>query len=258
LAPWEDSLKIPEFLRALVFIFFSSVATGALAVDLRQALQNNDFSTIETQLTAAESAFEHGRLGEYDLLDLYKAFYEREDTLSTSLDRWVRDRPNSYIARLVRGTYRRKLGEFRRGTAYIGHVPQANARYMEQQFELAQTDLREALRLHPRSYIALLNLMNVAMYENDEGQAERLLTTANTLYAGNQLVRARYMVHLEPRWGGSYAQMEQFIERSRGDGVPRPILDLLSAITLCESARVPWRPVGLSQAGMAACSARCR
>ena len=25
-----------------------------------------------------------------------------------------------------------------------------------------------------------------------------------------------------------------------------------------ESARVPWRPVGLSQAGMVACSARCR
>ena len=25
-----------------------------------------------------------------------------------------------------------------------------------------------------------------------------------------------------------------------------------------ESARVSWRPVGLSQAGMAACSARCR
>jgi hypothetical protein len=25
-----------------------------------------------------------------------------------------------------------------------------------------------------------------------------------------------------------------------------------------ESARVPWRPVGLSQTGMAACSARCR
>jgi len=134
LAPWQESLKMPEFLRALVFIFLSSVATGALAVDLRQALQSTDFSTIETQLTAAESAFEHGRLGEYELLDLYlyEAFYECED------------------ARLVRGARHRKLGEFRRGTACIGQVPQANVRYMEQQFELAKIDLLEALRLHRR------------------------------------------------------------------------------------------------------------
>jgi muramoyltetrapeptide carboxypeptidase LdcA involved in peptidoglycan recycling len=33
---------------------------------------------------------------------------------------------------------------------------------------------------------------------------------------------------------------------------------LLCAGWASESARVPWRPVGLSQAGMAACSARCR
>jgi hypothetical protein len=46
----------------------------------------------------------------------------------------------------------------------------------------------------------------------------------------SELVRIRYMQSLIPRWGGSYEQMDGFIERSRKEGMSRRVIAELSAV----------------------------
>lgn len=208
------------------------------AIDIRESLRAMKFVDVEASLQATEAAFQQGSLSEYDFLEAYKVFYEHDDVLANEMAAWVHDRPSSYIAYLARGTYRRKLGEFRRGEAYINKVPPENVQYMQRQFALAKTDLQKALSLKHNSFIALLNLMNIAMYEDDGQVARQILDAANKAYPNNLLIRARYLVHLEPRWGGTQEQMETFISDNRKAGVPLAIVDLLSAIIFEDKGKI--------------------
>lgn len=185
-----------------IFIGFWACMCSASSINIRESIRAMKFADAEANLQATEAAFQQGSLSEYDFLEVYKVFYEHDDVLANEMATWVGDRPSSYIAYLARGTYRRKLGEFRRGGAYINMVPAENVRYMQQQFELAKSDLRKALSLKQNAFLALLNLMNIAMYEDDGQSANQFLSTANKAYPNNLLIRARYLVHLEPRWGG--------------------------------------------------------
>ncbi|QSI75272.1 DUF4034 domain-containing protein [Niveibacterium microcysteis] len=209
-----------------------SCACHSEGVDVQEALRAKQFEAIEKVLNARESEFKQGKLGEYDILDAYKPFYQSEDVFSNELNDWIHKKPNSYIAHLARGTYYRKLGEFRRGTRYIQQTPAENVRFMHQQFEIAKTDLRKALSLNPRSFLAILNLLNIELQQGDEKESALLLREGTKLYPHTLLLRARYMVHLQPRWGGSYEAMDAFLRQSRAEGAPDPVLNLLMAIKL--------------------------
>jgi tetratricopeptide (TPR) repeat protein len=179
-----------------------------------------------------QSEFEKGRITEFTLLDLYKVFYQRQDNLRAELNAWVKAYPKSSSAYLARGVYFRKLGEFKRGTNYISQVPPESIQYMAQMFTLAKRDLETALRLNPRSYLAVVHLLNIAQFEGDDDASDRYLQLGNALQPSNLLVRARYLIHLTPRWGGSYASMDQFIDESRAAGLAANQVDLLRAILL--------------------------
>jgi tetratricopeptide (TPR) repeat protein len=200
--------------------------------DIPGQLRSGDYQSVDAQFSAVQSEFEKGRITEFTLLDLYKVFYQRQDNLRAELNAWVKAYPKSSSAYLARGVYFRKLGEFKRGTNYISQVPPESIQYMAQMFTLAKRDLETALRLNPRSYLAVVHLLNIAQFEGDDDASDRYLQLGNALQPSNLLVRARYLIHLTPRWGGSYASMDQFIDGSRAAGLAANQVDLLRAILL--------------------------
>jgi hypothetical protein len=68
------------------------------------------------------------------------------------------------------------------------------------------------------------------MTEGLSEESRRLLDDGNKMLPSNTLVRNRYMVSLQPRWGGSYGEMREFINRSKSDGASREGLLQLEAI----------------------------
>ena len=209
----------------------ASTLAHAQGSEVIAELRTHRFEDIEHQLQAVDAAFQAGqRVSEEDLLDAYKVFYMPQDVLSEDMAAWVHAMPRSSIARLASGTYRRKLGEMRRGQGFAQSVPENDQRYMLSQFELARSDLRAALRLNPRSYLAILNLMNIAMFTSDDALADEMLALGNAAYPRNLLIRARYEAHLAPRWGGSLAAMDAFIEAPSSASAPANVVQLLKAV----------------------------
>jgi hypothetical protein len=102
--------------------------------------------------------------------------------------------------------------------------------YMAQMNVKAKQDLALALRIQPTQYLAVLHLLNIAQLEGDRDAAQRYLEIGNRLLPSNIMLRARYLVLLEPRWGGSYEQMEAFIERCAGEQLDARGIALLHAI----------------------------
>jgi Domain of unknown function (DUF4034) len=190
-----------------------------------------DYTVAETRYADLQADFEAGKRSEFELLDAYKVFYAHDAGLKQQLDRWVASTHSSY-AYLARGIYYRKLGAARRGSDYIYKVPPENLAFMEQMFDLSKNDLTTSLRLNPRSYLSVLHLLNIAQVEGDDSAARRYLKLGNGLLPSNFLIRARYLIHLTPRWGGSYELMDEFIETCRSEGLPPAKIDLLTAIKL--------------------------
>lgn len=197
-----------------------------------EQLRSGNFQLVENAYSALQSRFEGGMATEYDLLDAYKVFYQREDRYRDQLNNWIRHYPKSASAYLARGVYYRKLGEFRRGTTYISQVPPENVKYMEQMFELSKKDLETSLRLNPKSYLAILHLLNIAQFEGDDRAATKYLALGNAVLPSNFLVRARFLIHLTPKWGGSYKKMEDFIVECGSQGLSPQTINMLNAIKL--------------------------
>jgi tetratricopeptide (TPR) repeat protein len=203
-----------------------------------EQLNSGKVKEVENSFSALQAKFDQGMVTEYDLLDAYKGFYQREDRYSPQLNSWIKSYPNSSAAYLARGVYYRKLGEFKRGTRYVSEVPKVNLDYMEQMFELARQDLETALRLNPKSYLAILHLLNISQFMGDDRAAAKYLTLGNAALPSNFILRARYLIHLTPRWGGSYKRMEKFIDESRLQRVSQEKIDLFKAIELDDQGEV--------------------
>jgi len=223
-------------IRVLILSISVLVICSQLAIaqdeDVLGLLRLGRFQSIETKFSNIQAGFEKGLVTEFDLLDMYKVFYQREDNFRIELNAWIKAYPKSPSAYLARGVYFRKLGEFRRGTNYISQIPPEHLSYMQQMFDLAKKDLEMSLHLNPKSYLSVLHLLNIAQFEGNDEAANTYLRLGNSLLPSNFLVRARYLIHLTPRWGGSYQNMEEFIAQCQTEGVDLGQIALLRAIEL--------------------------
>jgi hypothetical protein len=210
--------------RLFVLVFLtgllaSTQAAGInLAATVPEDLRAHRFEVIEQQFEAVEADFQAGRVSEFDLLDAWKAFYPgpgRED-MGRGLGAWMRERPNSWIAKVAFGTFWRKRGEASRGQGPAPGVPAQDFRDMTQQLDLAKPELWRALETNPRSWVAMLNLMNIAQFESDDALADKVLALSEKAYPRNLVIRARYLIHVSPRWGGSMDDMDRFISKVHG------------------------------------------
>lgn len=213
----------------LVCAYLSLCVKVVLASDVIMFLKNHNFKALESHYSNIQGKFEQGLIDEFALLDAYKPFYLRKDVLSNELSLWVIAYPKSYYAHLAKGTYYRKLGEYHRGTDYFNNVPNSAITYMENAFNKSEKELKKAIWFSDNPYLAILNLLNIARYRGDNKAASLYLEMGNRYLNDNILIRARYLDHLKPRWGGTYDQMEDFLSRCEKEAVNSEVIGLLSS-----------------------------
>lgn len=228
-------MKVTAF--AILLAGFVELGFAQIPASVLTQLRSGNPAAAESSFSALQKAFESGQITEYDLLDSYKVFYGEDSSVAVGLDRWVSTYPKSSPAHLARGVYYRKRGEARRGQGFIAKTPPADLAYMSSMFARAKPDLRISLQLNSKSYLAALHLLNIAQFEGDDLGATKALEDAISILPSNVLARARYTIHLTPRWGGSYDRIDGFIEHCRSQGVSESNLLLLRAIKLDDQGR---------------------
>ncbi len=239
LASWAAALTV-TLVQCLLLSAILSASAQAGDIDVIASLRAHQFSELERHYEAVESKFEQHELSERGLLSAYYPLYRKEDTLSDDFAAWIEQRPSSPVARLSRGIYLRKLGEYRRGRGYAHQTRAADLEYMTQMHARANEDLSVALRLRPGSYITVLHLLNIAQFSLDREAARACLDTANRLAPDNLFARARYLISLAPRWNGSHEQMDAFVQETRTSGVTSQLGRWLEAIVSEDRADVAF------------------
>lgn len=200
---------------AVLLACLSWLASGmafAKEFDVLKALLEGQYPSLDAHFAEVERRFAAGQLVELAYASAYRPFYQEQATLTSELNGWVQARPASPYAYLARGVYFRKIGEHRRGGKYISETPEAAVTYMTDMHVQSYKDLQHALKLKPNWYLPALHLLNIAQHGSAQETKRALMDLADRGYPRNFMARSRYLTSLEPRWGGSYEEMQAFVD----------------------------------------------
>jgi hypothetical protein len=246
----QDSGRRAVLARHIVLsyclIFFVAALCGAPAaiadsssadqIDALALLKSKNYAELERHYAARQKSYEDGAIPEETLYKDFRAFYEDSAANEQYFTGWVSAFPKSYSARTARGAYYYRMGSFARGTQFIQRTPQAQLTQMDQYFSKARADLTASLKMSRRPYLTTLYLLNVAQLSGEDAERRHWLDLGTKLDPKNTLLRIRYMVSLQPRWGGSYEQMQAFLEECVSQKLPQRSLARLEHVILRDVA----------------------
>ncbi len=207
---------------------------------IRDRLRTRSYDTLDALLLAyADSAWRDFRL-EYRLLDANKAFAVAAPSLEPLLDDFVLYLPESPAPRFSRAVYYIESAQHARGTKWAYETSDEQFARMNQYLEKALADIKEGYVLAPCSFLAYYLTMRVTQLYGAAEASRQYLDEALAVYPYSFLLRAMYLDNLIPRWGGSYAAMEQFATEADGLWDRNPRLQSLHGFAHWDRGRVYW------------------
>jgi hypothetical protein len=199
-------------------------------------LESRNYAEVERHYAARQKAYEDGAIPDETLYKDFRALYKDSAANEQYFTGWVSAFPKSYSARMARGTYYYRMGWFVRGNQYFSQIPQDQRAQMHDYLAKARADLNASLKMTGRPYLSTLYLLNVAMLSGKASERRHWLDVGTKLDPKNIMLRTRYMITLEPRWGGSLEEMEAFLEECERQKLPERSLARLEHIILQEVA----------------------
>jgi Domain of unknown function (DUF4034) len=177
---------------------------------------------------------EHGFLiWSYD-----KMFQSSSKEVSNVVQRWVELDPKSAYALVARGTHYVASAGDARGGQFASSTPAENFTRMHEFAAKAKVDLKEALRREPRLIVAYHALITVARQTSDRELLSWAVEKALALDPADHWIYENWMSGVEPRWGGSEAEMQNVADRATLHENENPLLKRTEARPLCVEAEM--------------------
>lgn len=214
----------------LFYCLFTITSFAQDDANLLAMLKAREFEKLESATMQIQSKFESGALTDIELRNIYRQFYNINGEVLNNIQEWKDKYPSSYAPYLIKGTCFKRIGLDVRGGKYISDTPIENLKKMHEYHGIAKSELNSSLKLTKKPFLSVFHLLDISQTEGDAKTSLELLELANRMLPDNTLARNRYMCSLEPRWGGSYEQMKDFINKSKTEGVSSVGIMQLEAI----------------------------
>lgn len=190
------------------------VAVDPVQRQLIELLEKRDYAALERALGGHQWAFEADPDSSRQLENAFAAFRKVPRSGEAALNEWVGKHPSSYVALVARASHYYAQGLDARGGRFMKDTPAENVEAMRLYMGKARRDLDRSLKLAPKPYMSRVLLMVVARTSGSRRAVRRQYLEAVKLAPQSAELRLTYMTSLEPRWGGSLADMEAFVAES--------------------------------------------
>jgi hypothetical protein len=197
-------------------------------------LRERRYQELDTQLATLQTRYEHDPQTAEQLLIPFPIFYVADPALEPYLDEWVAALPTSYVARVARATYYRKVAHEQRGKRFMADTTPQQVQGMEKYFSLARQDLEASLQLTAKPVLSYVHLLDIGTYLGEAEWNRRLLEDALRVDPHDFIVRRKFIYSLRPKWGAGFAAMAAFLAECQHAGLPTPKLNTLEAVILIE------------------------
>ena len=166
-----------------------ALTAGAQAPDiekLRSLFKAGEYARLDAEMSALQQAYRAGAIDDEAAAEPYYLLVDSDPDLRAAYDGWVAALPNSYAARVARGFYLAKVGDFKAASA----------------------DLERSVKLDRRPTLSYATLIWIAQGRGAPEVAVGYLDDAITLDPRVFTARLTYLGGLRPEWGGSLERME--------------------------------------------------
>jgi tetratricopeptide (TPR) repeat protein len=202
--------------------------TSEKAMRVRNAIKREDYS-VAKQITAdivASSRLQNWRY--YPFSDFISGIADVNDpTFEAHLDAWVMQSNNDAIPLLIRAQYYHDMGWFKRGPNFVRDTQVGHMASFEDYMKKAVSDIDTAIRLNDENpygfYLKLRILRGFGLQQNLKSVFEDAIVKHPDYYQLYDVV----LGVLEPKWGGSVADMYAFVDQYAGRAVQYSPLKLL-------------------------------
>lgn len=212
----------------------------AITVDkrvVRQLLLARSFDELDRMFTDLEVQVGERIQSEYAWVTANRAFATADSTLEEPLNAWVAASPASSHALAARATYLLARAWQRRGTNYIRETTGAAIRAMNELAAQSAQDAMAALQRDSTNLVGYGELIDVLQLSGDTEGASGVYQAGQRHFRGSYYLADTFMNLLEPRWGGSFEQMDRFASQVASDSGFNPRLATLLGSSEAERAR---------------------
>lgn len=184
------------------------------SVRLITLLHHQNYDKLNKILLKRDAAYEADITQEIDFSLAVEAFANADPEHEALLTEWIARFPESHIPYLVRGVYYSHLGYTWRGTEASSKTSRKQFAKMASYHDNAYRDLEKSIQLKPTT-IAYSTLIDLSSSSRGGKSREDVLIDGLALEPASYAIRKSYLFKLMPRWGGSYEQIDAFLEDTR-------------------------------------------
>lgn len=177
-------------------------------------VEKRDHAALEQLLSLKQQRYEQDPAAEQELEMAFRSFRYLGASAEPVLKEWSQQMPRSYAAHTARGVYYLWRGVEARGTAFSRETSEEQMHAMNALLDRAEPELERSLTLTAKPYISHLSFIPLSRYLGDRELGDRHYQEALALAPQSLTLRQARMTTLEPRWGGSYWQMEALAKES--------------------------------------------
>jgi len=181
----------------------------AQMIELRELLEMQEFNALNEALYEFQKLFEENPLNEYKIYDAYRVFEILDLYFAELIGRWKEQTPDAYQPYLAAGVCYYALGWKERGTKYIADTTEEQIEGLRKYLSEAEKNVNVCMKMNPNLLPAHDLLISIYNSHGPDRIEKELIQTALERFPQSYLIRNTACWALEPRWGGSYEQMEE-------------------------------------------------
>lgn len=210
-----------------------------VSAEITNLILQEKFEEFEKQSKYYEEQISKDPLYESPLFKLYEALDADSNHLLEKMNKWVEKRP-SYISYAARGICKANQGWKIRGDKFVSETAPENLLMMHLFHEDGKTDLIAAIELNDRFFPAYSSLIGIEMAKGDIDSTKDIHDMAVRSIPETYYVRYDYLRSLQPRWGGSFELMEEYVNTLDKAAKKNPRIWSLKGELPAEHGQVAW------------------
>ena len=210
-------------------------------VNLRDMLQNQEFEQLNTILEEYQNDFKEDQTNEYKVYDAYRTFYLTDPLYEEFFEKWINSFPDKYQPYLALAHYYCAKGWESRGHKFKKETSKEQFEGMRFYFSKAEENLKTALKINPDLMVGYNILINIYNATGNDAAEDETIENAIASFPHSFLVRYTGAWAKQPRWGGSYKDIEEIAKEAERYSSINPELTALYGLIYYDRSRINRR-----------------
>lgn len=208
----------------------STTSASAAPPNASVLLRNENFRELDRYYSFVQHEFRDDKISAKVVRDAFRAFYPTDRDLAAKYDAWVKRYPKSYVARLARAIYYKKIAYEERGDKFISETSDTQLARMDETMKKAIGDFGASIEMDPKPFLSYFHMLDISSSYAGAHYTRKMYDEAIRLAPMFVDTRRKYMLSLEDKWGGSLQQMQYFLTECEHEKIPRPQLNALESM----------------------------